>query len=209
MLAWTTRSVYLRVAMVISANAALVPSTRAAAQTSCTLVCNPAVSFEPAVITNHLFSRPTTRTIATGAVQQLQSASNLELIFSVSAATPLKRISLYGSIQWLPTATEKQNPFTLYGASEVDSKIRANAPTASAGVSLGIVRPTDTSGWFALDLNVGDLYSSAARPRDASAYTHKLDLGLDGVWSIFSTLPKHTYLHGVSVSTLLDYGTCQ
>jgi hypothetical protein len=199
-------STRLRLAVLLPASVTMfVPVESVAAQGSCSVICQPVLSVAPSLITNHLFSHPRTRTLATGAVQELPSTTNLELIFAASAATALRRLSLYASVQWLPTATEQQNPFTLYGAREVDGKVRANAPTVSAGVSLGIVRPKDTSGWVTLDLHVGDLYSSAARPQDASAYTHKLDLGLIAGWSIFAGLPPHTYMHGVSISTLLDY----
>lgn len=171
----------------------------------CRIICRAQVSLIPSVITNHLFSRPTVRALATGAVQELPSTSNAELIFGVSAPTALERVALYGSVQWLPTASEKRNPFTLYAASDVGTSVRANAPTVSGGVSLAIVRPQDADGWASLDAHIGDLYSSAARPGDVGAYTHKLDLGLVASWSLFGALPKHTYLHGVSLLTLLDY----
>jgi len=184
---------------------ALLCGRPAAAQDTCKVLCKPTISIEPSVITNHLFSRPTTRTLATGAVQQLPSTTNFEIIFAVGASTPIRRLSLYGSVQWLPNAAGTRNPFTLYGASQIGDKVRANAPTASAGLSLSVVDSRSTDGWVGVDVHVGDLYSAAARPHDSGAYTHKLDLGLVGNWSPFAALPAHTYMHGVLFSTLLDY----
>lgn len=183
----------------------LVYAQAAAAQDTCTIICKPTLSIEPSSITNHLFSQPTTRTLATGATQQLPSTTNLEIIFAVGASTPWKRISLYGSAQWVPNASETRNPFTLYGASQLGTQVRANAPTLSGGVSISAIAAKSTGGWLALDFSIGDLYSSAARPNDTGAYTHKLDLGLTGNWSLFARLPAKTYMHGVVLSTLLDY----
>jgi len=200
-----TRLALRHLSVLLAGSAALIVARPAAAQGSCSFICKPTVSFEPAMIENHLFSHPTTRTLATGAVQRLPSTTNLELIFAVGASTPIKRLSLYGSVQWLPNASERRNPFTLYGASDIGDKVRANAPTASAGISLGIVDTKDTNGWLGLNAHIGDLYSSAARPQDSGAYTHKLDLGLAANWSLFADLPTQTYMHDVVLSTLLDY----
>lgn len=195
-----------RALLLIPAVAAIMFGTRpAAAQNTCTVICNPTLSIEPSSITNHLFSQPTTRTLATGATQQLPSTTNLEFIFVVGASTAWKRVSVYGSAQWIPNASEQRNPFTLYGANQLGTQVRANAPTLSGGVSVTAIDAKSTGGWLALDFSVGDLYSSAARPNDTGAYTHKLDLGLTGNWSLFATLPTKTYMHGVLLSTLLDY----
>ena len=178
----------------------------AVAQTKCSLLCAPSLAIEPSAITNHLFSRPRVQELGSGTVHTLPSTTNLEIIVSASLKTLWPRVSLYGSVQWLPNATAARNPSTLYTASEVDaSKIRANAPTASGGASFTLIQPTETKGFLSINANVGDLYSNAARPNDASAYTHKLDLGLVATWNIFESLPKHTYAHSLAVVTLLDY----
>lgn len=192
--------------LLIPAMAAILVGTRpAAAQGTCAIICNPTLAIEPSSITNHLFSQPTTRTLATGAMQQLPSTTNLEIIFAVGASTPWKRVSLYGSAQWIPNASEQRNPFTLYGASQLGTQVRANAPTLGGGISISAISPKSTGGWLGIDAHVGDLYSSAARPNDTGAYTHKLDLGLIGNWSLFNSLPSKTYIHGVVFSALLDY----
>jgi hypothetical protein len=176
------------------------------AQKHCAVICAPSLSVIPTANTNHLFGRPTVRSLASGAEQRLPSTTNLEIIVVASVHTALPRTSLFGSAQWLPTATESRNPFTLYAARDVgEPDVRANAPTLSGGASIDLLQPAETHGWLALDANIGDLYSSAARPGDASAYTHKLDLGLVAQWSLFEMVPAHTYLHGVTLFTLLDY----
>ena len=172
----------------------------------CRVVCGPALSVIPSAITNHLFARPRVRTLASGTEQRLPSVTNLEIIVVASARTAVPRTSLYASAQWLPTATEARNPFTLYAAHDVgEPAVRANAPTLSAGASIGILQPAETAGLLGVAVNVGDLYSGAARPGDASAYTHKLDLGLLANWSLFAALPAHSYAHGVALFTLLDF----
>ncbi len=186
----------------------LLPSASAAAQQQqqCKLLCSPTLAIEPTAITSHLFSQPRVRAIGTGTVESLPSTTNLQIIVATSVKTLWPRVSLYGSIQWLPNATEARNPFTLYTASDLDTrKIRANAPTASGGLSLSLLEATDTRGWFSIDAHVGDLYSNAARPNDNGSYTHKLDLGLVGQWNAFAWLPKHTYVHGAALFALLDY----
>lgn len=202
---YVTRARRCGVFQIVIVATLLLPGDAIQAQRPCRWICDPAVSVQPSAIVNHLVSQPLTRSLTTGATQKLGSTTNLELIFAVSARTAVPRLGLYASVQWLPNATEKRNPFTLYGASDVGGKLRANAPTASAGLSVAMVEPRQTNGLLELDAHVGDLYSSAARPSDAGSYTHKLDLGLLGAWSVFEAFPKKTYMHGVSLVTLLDY----
>ena len=70
---------------------------------------------------------------------------------------------------------------------------------------VALLRPAETRGWVELAANVGDLFSHAARPDDASDYTHKLDLNLLTHLHAFAWTPPDTYLHRVSVYGLLDY----
>ncbi|HET9685415.1 MAG TPA: hypothetical protein VFP15_15015, partial [Gemmatimonadaceae bacterium] len=152
------------------------PSERSAsAPRPCQVLCAPSVTLMPGVIRTHLFGGPTVRTLATGAEQRLPGSTSFELIASVAARTAIPRVSLFGSVQWLPNATEQRNPFTLYTASELGTPVRANAPTATMGASISLMPAAQTHGWFDLAANVGDLFSQAARPSDKSSYTHKLD----------------------------------
>lgn len=171
----------------------------------CHILCAPGVTLMPGVIRTHLFGGPTVRTVATGAGTRLAGSSSFELIIAVASRTAIPRVSLFGSVQWLPNATEQRNPFTLYTASELGTPIRANAPTATLGASISVIPPTQTHGWFDLAANVGDLYSQAARPTDKSAYTHKLDLDLLAHVHAFAWTPPKTWMHRVSVYSILDY----
>ena len=176
-----------------------------AAPRSCRLLCGPSVTLMPGVIRTHLFGGPTVRTLATGAEQRISGSSSFELIVAVAARTALPRLSLFGSVQWLPNATEQRNPFTLYTANELGTPIRANAPTATMGASISLLPATQAHGWLDLAANIGDLYSQAARPTDKSAYTHKLDLDLLAHVHAFAWTPEKTWLHRVTVYSILDY----
>ena len=171
----------------------------------CHVLCAPSVSLMPAVIRTHLFGGPRVRSLATGTVSRLPSSSDLELIIAAAARTAIPRLSLFGSVQWLPNANEQRNPFTLYTANELGEPIRANAPTVTMGGSVALLSAAETHGWLDLAGNVGDLYSQAARPLDKSAYTHKHDLDLVAHLHAFAGTPRATWLHRVTVFSILDY----
>ena len=171
----------------------------------CHVLCAPSVALMPGVIHTHLFRGPVVRSLATGTEHRLPSTSDFELIVAVAARTAIPRLSLFGSVQWLPNASEQRNPFTLYTASELGEAVRANAPTVTMGASVSVLPAAQTHGWFDLGANVGDLYSQAARPTDKSAYTHKLDLDLVAHLHAFAWTPEATWLHRVTVFSILDY----
>lgn len=178
---------------------------RAPHRSACHVLCAPSVALMPAVIRTHLFGGPIVRTVATGVRSRLPGTSNFEMIVAVAARTALPRLSLFGSVQWLPNASEQRNPFTLYTASELGEPVRANAPTVTIGASVSLLPAAATNGLLDVAGNVGDLFSQAARPRDKSAYTHKLDLDLVAHLHAFAWTPGATWLHGVTVFSILDY----
>jgi hypothetical protein len=66
--------------------------------------------------------------------------------------------------------------------------------------------PADrTRGWISSHFDVVDKFSSAERPTDRRAYTHKLNLELDTSVSIFNWLPDGRWLRGVELEGSLDY----
>jgi hypothetical protein len=176
-----------------------------AGASSCAVLCAPTVSLMPAVSRTHLFGGPTVRTVATGAERRLPSASDFEMIVAAAARTAVPRLSLFGSVQWLPNASETRNPFTLYTASELGEPVRANAPTVTVGASVSVLPAAATHGLLDVAANVGDLFSQAARPDDRSAYTHKLDLDLVAHLHAFAWAPRATWLHRVTLFSILDY----
>jgi hypothetical protein len=172
---------------------------------SCRILCSPVVSVMPALIRSHLFGGPRVVNTTTGAVHRLPSSSNFELIVAAASDTRVSRLGLFGSVQWLPNAAEGRNPFTLYTASELGGAVHANAPTATFGASVKALTAAETHGALDVAVNVGGLFSKAARPTDRSAYTGKLDLELFTTWHIFAWTPPRTYVHRVSAFALLDY----
>jgi hypothetical protein len=159
----------------------------------------------PGVLRTHLLRGPVVRATATGAEHRLESATTFEAIVSVASRTALPRLSVYGSVQWLPNASEARNPFTLYTAGELGTGVHANAPTVTAGGSVALLSADETHGWLDLAANAGDLFSQAARPGDRRAYTHKLDLDLVAHAHAFAWTPASAYLHRISAYAILDY----
>lgn len=206
---WMSQSNFRAIFRSIAAFAALVavetPVAGAQQAKRCSWLCAPTVTLMPSLLRTHLFGGPTVESISTGAEHRLTSTSSFEFILAVASKTPVPRVSLFGSVQWLPNATEARNPFTLYNASELGSSVRANAPTATFGLSATVLPAESTRGWFDVAASVGDLYSQAARPEDESAYTHKLDLELVTHVNVFDALPKGTYGHRIALFGILDY----
>lgn len=171
----------------------------------CALICAPMFSFTPALIRSHLFGNARVRSLSNGSATDIPSTNNAELVLGVGAPTVIPRLSMVASFQWLPTAADGTNPFTEYTATQLDAKVRANTPSLTLGASISAVEPTATRGWLGLSAYVADLYSAAARPRDGSAFTHKLDLGLSASPGVFNWAPKRTRVHNVTGTAILDY----
>lgn len=180
-------------------------AAQSSAAPDCHILCAPSLTLMPGVVRTHLLRGPLVRDTKTGVETRLPGSANFEMIVAVASRTALPRLSLVASAQWLPNAAEGRNPFTLYTASELGTHVRANAPTLVAGGSLALVAPTSTAGWFDAALNVGDLFSQAAKPEDKSAYTHKLDLDLVTHLHLFDALPASEYMHRVTLYGILDY----
>ena len=169
------------------------------------MFCAPTITLMPGVLRSHLARGPVVRSTATGVEQRLPETSSFQILATIATRTALPRLSLFGSVQWLPNVSATRNPFTLYTASDLGDDVLANAPTVSAGVSVALLRESETGGWADLAANAGDLFSHAARPTDRRDYTHKLDLGLIGHFHAFAWTPPSTYVHRTSLYTLLDY----
>ncbi len=181
------------------------PLRAQAARTKCRVLCTPTIDVMPALLRSHLFGGPRVRNAATGVVKRLPSLSNFEMIVAAASKTAIPRVSVFGSVQWLPNATEQRNPFTLYTANELGGAVHANAATVTVGVSGSVVTAKQTAGIADVDVNVDDLFSQAARPGDRSSYTHKLDLELATHWHALDWTPPKTYAHRVTVFAILDY----
>ena len=192
-------------AVLVAATLLARPAAAQGTAPSCHFLCAPIITMMPGMVRTHLAGGPRVRAMSTGAVTQLPSASIAEVIIAAASRTSVPHLSLFGSVQWLPNAASTKNPFTLYTASELGTHIRANAPTVTAGASISLLAPPETKGWFDAAVNVGDLFSQAARPDDRSAYTHKLVLDLVAHAHAFAWAPEGSYLHRTSVYAILDY----
>ncbi len=191
--------------LIITALIAL-PGRGAAQQTShCAVLCTPTITVMPSMIRTHLFGGPTVETMSTSQTHQLPSTTNMEIILVAAAKTLVPKLSAFTSVQWLPNAGEARNPFTLYTANELGGHVHANAATVTLGLSGSILTAARTNGVLDLDLNVGDLFSQAARPEDERAYTHKLDLDAVTHWHAFGWTGARSFVHRVTIVGILDY----
>ncbi|HEY6827709.1 MAG TPA: hypothetical protein VI259_12705 [Gemmatimonadaceae bacterium] len=143
----------------------------------CTVICAPTVAFNVAANKSHVFGSPTVRNDTTGAISKLPSRTNLQVQLFTSAKTRVSWLIVYSAVEWLPTAKTRANPFTEYTASQVGEDIKANILSLTMGGLADLIPAKRTHGYVALQAYVADLISPAARPNDASAYTHTLDLG--------------------------------
>lgn len=184
----------------------LTPAT-AQQPTPCTLICAPTVAFNVAANKSHVFGSPTVRNDTTGALSKLPSKTNLQLQFFTSAKTQIPRLSAFLSVTWLPSAKTRANPFTEYTASQVGEDIKANHVSLSMGGLVDVVPAKMTHGYVALQGYLADLLSPAARPNDASAYTHKVDVGGVGLLYPFAGMDSTSVAHksGFYLYANLDY----
>ena len=83
--------------------------------------------------------------------------------------------------------------------------IRDNSPEVEIELNLEWVRSEDTGGWVGSHFDIVDKISPAERPRDAGAYTHKLNLELDTAVNIFNWLPEGNWLRNIELEGSLDY----
>jgi hypothetical protein len=158
------------------------------------------------VIVSHLLGDPEVQSLADGSVENLPSTTNFEIILDLGVPTAVERLSLFTTIQWLPTAGAPANPFTEYTASQLGtSEVRANIPSITLGARYTALKSSQTGGWVSLTPYAGDLFSRAGRPDSKSDYTHKLDLGIIAAIAPFSRLNSESYLHNLKLYATLDW----
>lgn len=169
------------------------------------ILCAPTLTLQPVLNHSHLFGGPTVQSLTTGAVTTLAAQNNLELILFTNIPTLVPHLNLFVSTQWLPTATANANPYTEYTASELGTPIRTPGLSVTGAVSYDVVTPQLTGGWLTVTPYIGDNFSPAQRPTDASTFTHKLDLGIGTTVHAFSWLPNKVWIHQLGVVVVLDY----
>lgn len=173
----------------------------------CIVLCPPSLALNVAENVSHVFGSPSVRSDTTGAVSKLPSRHNLQLQLFLSAKTQVNHLYVYVATTWLPTAKTVANPYTEYTAGQLDEQVRANHVNLTMGGLADLIPKASTRNFFAVQGYIADLLSPAARPNDASAYTHKLDVGLVGLLYPFAGLDSSSVARksGLYLYGNLDY----
>jgi hypothetical protein len=166
---------------------ALFATATAAAQEPpvCRVLCAPEFKVEPTITIAPLFDSAAI-VEEDGTLTKETREAELELILSLGLPT---------RVSWLKFTLEAiLLPFDSGSTPELE--LEANLVWLSS---------ERTSGWVSSHFDVVDKFSSAERPADTRAYTHKLNFELDTSFSPFHWLPEGRWLRGVELEGSLDY----
>lgn len=154
-------------------------------QVPCRVLCAPEFHVEPTITFANLFG---SRRIAggDGIVTREPRETEFEVILSLGLPTRVRWLELTIEAIFLPFD-------------------RDSSPELEFETNFVWLPGERTGGWVGSHFDVVDKFSSAERPRDRRAYTHKLNLELDTSVSIFNWLPEGRWLRGVEVEGSLDY----
>ena len=173
-------------ATVIALGALLLGGTSASAQdpAPCRVLCAPEFKVEPTVTFSNLFGSP--RIEEGGSIERDPRATDFEVILSLGLPT---------RVRWLDFTVEAIFlPFDEESTPELEFETNF------------IWMPAErTRGWVSSHFDVVDKFSSAERPTNRRAYTHKLNLELDTSVAVFNWLPERRWLRGVELEGSLDY----
>ena len=154
-------------------------------QTPCRVLCAPEFHVEPTITFTNLFGAPQI-TGGDGIVTQEPRETEFEVILSLGLPT---------RVRWLEFTVEAIFlPFD-----------RDSTPELEFEANFVWLPSERTGGWVGSHFDVVDKFSSAERPTDRSAYTHKLNLELDTSVSVFNWLREGRWLRGVELEGSLDY----
>ena len=153
-------------------------------QAPCRVLCAPEFQVEPTITFTNVFGSPRI-TGDDGSVTREPRETEFEVILSLGLPTRLR---------WLEFTVEAILPFD-----------RDSTPELEFETNLVWLPGERTRGWVSSHFDVVDKFSSAERPTDRRAYTHKLNLELDTSVSIFNWLPEGRWLRGVELEGSLDY----
>ena len=159
--------------------------TSAQGQAPCRVFCPPKFKVEPTITLSNLFGSP--RVVQEdGTLTREPREAEFEVILSFGLPT---------RVPWLEFTVEAIFlPFD-----------RDSTPELEFETNFIWLPGERTQGWISSHFDVVDKFSSAERPTDRRAYTHKLNLELDTSVSIFNWLPEGRWLRGVEVEGSLDY----
>ena len=162
-----------------------VASAWAQEQAPCRVLCAPEFHVEPTITFTNVFSAPRI-TRGDGIVTREPRETEFEVILSLGLPT---------RVRWLEFTVEAIFlPFD-----------RDSTPELEFETNFVWLPSERTGGWVGSHFDVVDKFSSAERPTDRRAYTHKLNLELDSSVSIFNWLPEGRWLRGVELEGSLDY----
>ena len=175
----------------------------------CVLLCRPELKIEPTFTVENLFSRHRVAEFM-GDEQVGVTRSAREVVFETVLAldipTEIPRVGFTFETIFIPFDSGDANPFTAATAQDLGTtSIRNNSPEVEIELNLEWLRPEDTNGWVGSHFDRVDKISPAERPRDTSAYTHKLNFELDTAVHIFNWLPEGNWLRNIELEGSLDY----
>lgn len=154
-------------------------------QAPCRLLCAPEFHVEPTITFTNLFRAPRISG-ADGIVTREPRETEFEVILSLGLPT---------RVRWLEFTVEAIFlPFD-----------RDSTPELEFETNFVWLPSERTGGWVGSHFDVVDKFSSAERPTDRRAYTHKLNLELDTSVSVFNWLREGRWLRGVELEGSLDY----
>ena len=199
-----------RTAIVLALGCCLLPpSLTAQNNDGCFFLCRPELKIEPTFTVENLFSRHRVAEFD-GDEQVGVTLAEREVVFEAILAleipTEIPRVGFTFETIFIPFASGSENPFTGMTAQEIGrDSIRDNSPEVEIELNLEWLRSEDTGGWVGSHFDIVDKISPADRPRDAGAYTHKLNLELDTAVNIFNWLPEGNWLRNIELEGSLDY----
>jgi hypothetical protein len=159
--------------------------TQAQEQAPCRVLCAPEFNVEPTLTFSNLFGSPRIAS-EDGVVARERRETEFEIILSLGLPT---------RVRWLEFTVEAIFlPFD-----------RDRTPELEFETNLVWLPGERTRGWVSSHFDVVDKFSSAERPTDRRAYTHKLNLELDTSVSVFNWLREGRWLRGVELEGSLDY----
>jgi hypothetical protein len=154
-------------------------------QAPCRVLCAPEFHVEPTITFTNVFGSPRI-TGGDGVITREPRETEFEVILSLGLPTRLR---------WLEFTVE-----AIFLPFDCDSTPELEFETNFVWLS-----GERMGGWVSSHFDIVDKFSSAERPTDRRAYTHKLNLELDTSVSIFNWLPEGRWLRGVEVEGSLDY----
>jgi hypothetical protein len=162
-----------------------VVSASAQEQAPCRVLCAPEFHVEPTITFTNVFGAPRI-TGGDGVITRETRETEFEVILSLGLPT---------RVRWLEFTVEAIFlPFD-----------RDSTPELEFETNFVWLPGERTRGWVSSHFDIVDKFSSAERPTDRRAYTHKLNLELDTSVSIFNWLPEGRWLRGVELEGSLDY----